>query len=86
MDLEGLIKYKTFVELTDQERSDIQELAKNEVEFNDLKSFLLSADAFYTSHKVKASQSLRNNVMDELYASPASKAKWYSSFFLLSHS
>ena len=81
MDLEAIVKHKKYIELTAEELEFIKDVASNEVEYDTLRSFLLSTEAAYQDNKIEAGAGLRTKVMEELYAPTSSRPSWLSSFF-----
>lgn len=78
MEVEEIILNKEYFELNETERNLVQELAKNEQEYNDLKWFLTSTKTVAANEKITASEDLKKSVFAELN-NPANKRIWLNS-------
>lgn len=79
-DLFDIIKLKSYNELTSEERSEIAELAENEVAYDNLKKFMLDVDGV-TSDQIQPSESVKadlNELFDQVHG--GRRYAWYMSF------
>lgn len=79
-DLFDIIKLKSYDELTSQERSEIAELAENEVAYDNLKKFMLDVDGVTNDH-IQPSESVKadlNELFDQVHG--GRRYAWYMSF------
>lgn len=82
MEAEDIIVNKSYLELTENEKSLVSEWVKNEDEFNVMKEFLSQTKQLAETQKIQASSSVRENVFSYLHESPIKKNNFFQRFLL----
>ena len=82
MEVEDIIKTKRYFELTAEELAEVSNYAASEVEFDDMKSFLLSTQQLVQDQKIKSTPELDDRVLNYLNQSYTPATPWYSSVLL----
>ena len=82
MEIEEIIKTKHYFELTKEELAEVSGYAKNEAEFDDMKSFLLATHQTAENQKIKETNELDRKVLNYLNSSYPQTMPWYNSVLL----
>lgn len=82
MEVEDIIKTKRYFELTAEELAEVSNYATSEVEFDDIKSFLLSTQQLVQDQKIKSTPELDDRVLNYLNQSYTTATPWYNSVLL----
>lgn len=82
MEVENIILSKQYFELTPSELAQVSELVSNELEFDDMKAFLLSTQSVFETQKITETPELDDKILAQLNASAATNQTWYNSFLL----
>jgi len=81
MDIEQIIKNKSFTDLSANELNAIKDMANSEEEFNQIKSVLNQSALYFESNKIKASESMHAEFLTNLNPISPAKTSWLTSFF-----
>jgi hypothetical protein len=82
MDAEKIILNKNFYELSPSEKEALKDYAKNETEFNEIKSFLLAAKQSFDQQKLQVSDNLSQSILNHLHQPVEQKKTWYNTLML----
>jgi len=82
MEVEHIIKSKKYFELTAEELAEVSNYASNEVEYDDMKSFLISTHKTVEYQKIKKTEELDKKVLNYLNHSYLQATPWYNSVLL----
>ena len=82
MEVEHIIKTKHYFELSADELVEVSNYVSSEVEFDDMKSFLLSTQTTFNAQKIKTSKELDKKVLNYLHHSYPQVQPWYNSVLL----
>jgi len=82
MEIEHIIKTKHYFELTAEELAEVSNYASNEVEYDDMKSFLISTHKTVQNQKIKKTEELDKKVLNYLNHSYSQATPWYNSVLL----
>lgn len=82
MEAEKIIIKKQYFELTSSELEIVSALVSDEVEYNDMKAFLLTTENVFKSQKITNTPELDDKILTHLNASFTTNRTWYNSFML----
>jgi hypothetical protein len=82
MDAEKIILTKNFYELSASEKEAVKDYAKNEAEFNEIKSFLLATKQSFNQQKIQVSDNLSHSILNHLHQPIEQKKIWYNTLIL----
>jgi len=82
MKVEHIIKTKHYFELTAEELAEVSNYASTEMEFDEMKSFLMSTEQTVNSQKISSTPELDDKVLNYLNQSYTQVVPWYNSVLL----